>query len=234
MGVAGAGGLLGADEEAATTLARFYMCPSCGLYMPSSLWKRGRAKGKEVWYCEISQVDFAALFPDRYAVLHSRYKQWYDVPVGCNKRYRPFANGPGMVLEFKTGGGWMSMLAELPPPALSVELEKCKRDFFGALNSVTADDLRSAIPVILPKCNPLPDMIEGITGVGKLDLPSYEGLPVMDEVNWWRFAKAVASKNLDLLQRLFDKASVTLRVSHNINNDPLEPMLDDEEETFDW
>ena len=82
-------------------------------------------------------------------------------------------------------------------------VHRCKRDFFGTLKeSVTADDLRSAIPVLLPKCNPLPDMIEGITGVGKLDLALYtnEMFPVMDAVNWWLFVKAVATKNLRLLK----------------------------------
>jgi hypothetical protein len=188
------------------------MCPACGFYAASCLWKRARlAKNKEAWYCGLSWLDFKVLFPQKYQVIMKALdtEDNADSLLGCGNRYRPWAKGEASILEFRsasTAGGWACLVAEVPPPALQNTLTKCKQAFYTELQHATATELRAAAPVVLPKLNPLAAQGVHVPGLGKIDLDAYKasGSVILNEEGWWRFARAVAGRNITLLRDVFD------------------------------
>ena len=231
------------------------MCSSCGFYCSGTLWKRGTVKNqsgndKEAWYCGLEWSCFEVLFESAYQRIIAHYKTeaatWGY--IGCGRRYYPWARGAACVLEFRNrSGGWNCLLADVAPPALQRVMTAARREFYATFRGITADDLRGAIPVTVPKLNAFAD-VSGcvIPGVGKLDIAAYKSNnnPVMDEAGWWRFARAVASRSMGPLHAVFEAATRALDclgqpylVSEGPVVDPNDPIIDvvyEEEETEDY
>jgi len=223
--VVGGGGVASELEQAGEHVNEFYRCPNrqCGFYASSRLWQTGFAGGKQVWYCGIQWPDFALLFPDAYQRVIARFGSGENANYAlcCAQKYKPWARGSACILEFRRPSGqWGCVVAELMPPALQQAMLSCKLAFYKGLDSMTADDVAGCCPVVVPKLNLVQlDHNTTLPGIGKIDVEAYEraGHPVMDEVGWWRFARAIAEKNLELLKPVFDRASAELS-SRNIPN----------------
>jgi hypothetical protein len=226
--IAGGGGLLSDAEKAGEACNGFYMCAKCGFYASGALWREARLtrKNKQVWYCNLDWLAFRTTFPEQYAQIMRVCvtEERADSVIGCGIRYVPWARGPAMCLEFKRASRrdeWGCLMAELTPPPIQQMLNKVKALFYSTLEGITADELRAAIPMVLPKLNPFPiaDMAN-VPGVGKLDIEAYRaaGNPVMTNYGWWRFVRAVAERNMSALKPVFDRATALL----NELNQPLE------------
>jgi hypothetical protein len=115
-------------------------------------------------------------------------------------------------LEFRnasTEGGWACLVAEAAPPALQNALAKCRQAFYTELQNLTATELRALLPGFLPKLNPLAALGLHVPGMGQIDVIAYNarGSPIVNQEVWWRFARAIAGRNITLLRDVFDISS---------------------------
>jgi hypothetical protein len=207
---------LGVSKEGITMMQSFYMCPKCGIYMPSKFWRshkpqpEGLFVPKQRWYCAIQWDAFEVHYPEQYkALLDGKTREALDelLPF-CRCRYKPFAHGEASVVEWKASGDrWWSMLADIIPEVLLDEIQKVQSTWFETVESLFADELLAIIPVAMPKCNPLPNC--PIPGIGRFDVAKWkaDGMPIMTTKSWWQFALAVATRNHALLKDIFDKAT---------------------------
>ena len=98
---------IGVTKEGDTVMTLFYMCPRCGIYMNSKLWK---VKGQNLtsgqkWYCGINWVEFEQSYPQEWRTLMLQHdnlpaleRRMRDTFCGC--RYRPYACGSASILEW--------------------------------------------------------------------------------------------------------------------------------------
>jgi hypothetical protein len=123
--------------------------------------------------------------------------------VGCGVKFRPFAYGPSCVLEW-TGNGqeWFWMPAEPMPEALRNKVDAAKEKFYRAASLVSPETLMRSIPIVLPKCNPLPGA--PIPGLGQVDVQKIRGgvYPVLNDASWWLLARSVAANDMGCLSEL--------------------------------
>ena len=121
-------------------------------------------------------------------------------------RYYPFKRGHGAVVEILSPQGWLSFLADIMPSVLADEIQIYQASFYKALGTMTAEDLYSVIPVVVPKCNPIPGC--EIPGLGKFPIQEYkqQGGLTFNDKNWWLLARAVAQKDMKCLYKLFEKS----------------------------
>jgi hypothetical protein len=210
----GAGGGVLLTDHAVENFNCFYMCPGCGFYAAPCLWKHARLAKKEAWYCGVSWLDFKVLLPQQYQDIMKALgtEDEADDLLGCGRRWRPWAKGAASILEFRnasTEGGWACLVAELPPPVLQDALTKCATAFCTALHNCTATELCALLPGCWPKLNPLAALGLHVPGIGKIDMIAYNarGSPLVNEEAWWRFARAIAGRNITLLRDVFDISS---------------------------
>lgn len=240
--VVGGGGLLSEVEEAGERVNTFYRCPNkdCGFYGSSQLWQPGFAGGKPVWYCGINWPAFQVLFPEAYGRVLAQFGsgEKCNWAFCCAQKYRPWAKGSASIIEFKrpSTGEWACIVAEVMPPALQQAIASVKKSFYEGMDSALAEDVMGVCPVVIPKVN-LVALPGGGTlpGIGKLDMAAYTRAnnPIMDAEGWWRFARAIAEQNMEVLRPVFDKTSAALGVMSVPA--PLEPMVElsrEEEEAF--
>ena len=125
---------------------------------------------------------------------------------GCTRRYYPYRNGEAAVVEIAFGNQWNSFLADIMPQVLADEIQVHEASFYKSLDTMTAEDLYECIPVVVPKCNPIPGC--QIPGLGKFPILEYKaaGKPVFNDTNWWLLARAVAKKDMASLRSIFDKS----------------------------
>ena len=92
------------------------------------------------------------------------------------------------------------------PQVLADEIQIYQASFYKALEKMTAEDLYSVIPVVVPKCNPIPGC--EIPGLGKFPIQEYKanGGVVFNDRNWWLLARAVAQKDVLSLHTIFEKS----------------------------
>ena len=89
------------------------------------------------------------------------------------------------------------------PVALNMEIQKAERAWNNALSHVTRESVEAEVHRVMPKIAILPNT----PGIGKLNIQPYaEGSPIMNVMDWWRFARIVSRHDLDNLQRIFDMA----------------------------
>jgi hypothetical protein len=217
---------------------RFYMCSgktgwnakkncagSCGLYMPSQYWKRihrnPSATGQR-WHCGIEWEDVAIYEPE----LYQRVTQNGTVKppdLGCGARYFPWARGSSMVVEVRDGQKWEAFLADEMPDEMLRLVELHKTRFHESMGKMTPQEFMKLIPVTFPKVH----LIEGciVPWLGRFPKDQYieEGRPVLDQVGWWKLARAVALGDMSGLYEMFNVASRTLgdygKVSEEVRAD---------------
>ena len=114
-------------------------------------------------------------------------------------------------------------MAEVMPPALQLAIAKVKQTFYDGMGSAMAADVMGVCPVVIPKVNLVNLGWGTCPGIGKLNMLAYEkaGHPVMTCEGWWRFAKAIAERDLSHLKPVFDLATVALA-----GVAPLEPTVE--------
>ena len=202
------------DDRVSENISRFYVCPHCGSYFFSKFWvKRFRQ-----WYCELDYAKWCQL-ADAEDVERLKKAWGGDTskwPVlGCRKLYRPFVNGPGLVIEYKGAfGEWKAFRAELMPEILDDCIKKKQVEFNNAMNCMTPDDVYNMVPRTYPKANPVPLAgFDAFPGLGRFDFVKWQedNEPVMTTEGWCRLAMQVASKNMDSLDHVFKTAHDYLR-----------------------
>jgi hypothetical protein len=200
------------DRARSCVLQQFYMCPGCGMYMPAKFWRVGlKSNGGEKWYCGLNWAEVTLACPKECQSLvrsHGSLEAAEKTAGFCEQLYRPFAKGAAAVVEFMHCNKWYYMLADMMPELLRDEIQKHQTAFFTAMDLLTPEDLKSAIPVVMPKTNAIPNC--NIPGLGKLDKKAYldGNNAVMTEKNWWLFALYVAKRDRACLKTIFDLAEL--------------------------
>eukprot|EP00435_Cladocopium_sp_Y103_P010463 s2420_g2.t1 len=202
---------IGVTKQGEPVMMLFFMCPACGIYMSSKLWKvfgENLTSGQR-WYCGISWPAFQRQHPQLFADLLSRYgsQQRLDEVVGhhfCGRKYRPWARGPAAILEWRGADeAWFCLRADVPPEPLMAEIQKVQQAFTTAWQEMSCQELYDSIPQMQPKTNILP--LHQVPGIGKYDLQAHAkaGSPVMDQEKWCQLCIAVAQRNPVLFHDLF-------------------------------
>ena len=202
---------IGVTPQGEPVMMLFFMCPGCGIYMGSKMWKvlgENLTSGQR-WYCGINWSEFNRQHPRMFADLLARHggQQRLEEVVGhhfCGRRYRPFARGAAAILEWKgADGAWFCIRADLPPEPLMVEIQKVQEAFTTAWQELSYQELYESIPLMQPKTNILP--LYQVPGIGKYDLEAHAkaASPVMDQEKWCQLCIAVAERNPVLFPDLF-------------------------------
>ena len=89
---------------------------------------------------------------------------------------------------------WFAILAERCPPQLDDEIKKVHYEWHKACGRTTAEDIRKAIPNVLPKTNL--SRKSKIPGIAFFDFAKWEeeGMPTLLTSGWIALAKAIALK----------------------------------------
>ena len=152
-------------------------------------------------------VEINKAYPTECAGLLARYSAFSMVPEpGCMATYYPYKRGYGAVVEVQSPQGWLSFLADIMPPVLADKIQVHQSSFYKALDKMTAADLHAVIPVVIPKCTPIPGC--EIPGLGKFPIEEYKesGKPIFTDRNWWLLARAVAQKDMLSPHPIFEKS----------------------------
>jgi hypothetical protein len=189
------------DDRISENISRFYACPHCGTYFFSKFW----VKRLHRWYCELDwakwrQLADAADVERLKKLLGPISSEWPT--VGCGKLYKPFANGPGLIIEHKTGDGtWTAFRADLMPEILDDCIKARQVAWNRAAQALTADQVYDLIPRTYPKTNPvaLADY-QQFPGIGRFDFIKWEqdNAQVLTTAGWCQLAMRIAAGNPDL------------------------------------
>ena len=197
------------DDRVSENISRFYVCPHCGTYFFSRFW----VKRFKRWYCELDAAKWCQL-ADAADVERLKVAWGSDTStwpkVGCGKLYRPFADGPGLVMEYKNNRGeWKAFRAEIMPEILDDCIKRKQVEFNKASNCITPEEVYDMIPRTYPKANPVPMAgFEAFPGLGRFDFRKWQedNEPVMTTEGWCRLAMKIASKDPVNLEGIFNTA----------------------------
>ena len=156
-----------ADQKGRDIMNIFYLRAKndCGCYFASALWKyTGRYK------CSVNWDVFQKLFPTDYGLLLEKYgdesrlrmtAEQSSALCGCN--YRPYADGPGMMIEILVGEEWHAVASEVLPEEVMNRFAQAKADWL-KLSTLTDEELWDKIidTAVHPQTH-LTDLIPGMS-----------------------------------------------------------------------
>jgi len=201
------------DDRITENISRFYACPHCGTYFFRKFWRKRLHR----WYCEMDFAKWCQLADaedvDRLKTAWGEDTSKWPV-VGCGKLYKPWADGAGMVVEYKGGEGWKAFRADLIPEILDDCIKKKQVEFNRAGQCLTPEDVYDLIPRTYPKANPVPLAdFEAFPGLGQFDFLQWvkDNEPMLTTEGWCKLAMTIASQDLANLADIFKSAEMELQ-----------------------
>ena len=191
-----------ADGEGRDIMRIFYLPArnDCGCYFASALW---RYIGK--YKCAIDWTSFQKIFPDDHAALVTKYGDEASLHLAaerssalCGTNYRPYADGPGMMIEILVGEEWQALVSEvLPAEVMNRFAQAFKADWL-KLSTLTEEELWEKIleTAVHPQTHLtelIPGMSRKVLGVFPLkDWKAAGGQPITQRA-WLKWFIAMAN-----------------------------------------
>jgi len=129
--------------------------------------------------------------------------------IGCQQGFRPFKNGPSMVMEMKIDGEYKAFMSERLPEALDDAIKKQNYHAFNnACKALTPQEIYDSLPMCFPMTHVIEVNGKPFRGVARYPLAEWErkGMPVMTKVCWAKFCMKVAEKDFTNLEHVFRAA----------------------------
>jgi len=126
--------------------------------------------------------------------------------IGCQQGFRPYRNGPSMVMELKIGGEYKAFMSERLPEALDDAIKKKNYNAFNrACQSMSPQEIYDSLPMCFPMTHVIKVNGKPFRGVARYPLAEWErsGMPVMTKVCWAKFCMKIAEKDFTNLEHVF-------------------------------
>ena len=157
--------------------------------------------------CEFSPAKLKVKQPKMYETVKEAMGDipealWTKHTPCCGAKFVPWACGASMVVELNFGGERHAILAERLPKELDDEIKHVLCEWHRAESRVTVEEIRAAIPCVLPETNLCQDC--PVPGIAKFDFKKWrsEGKPTLLAAGWIAICKVIANKDKFNLSRI--------------------------------
>ena len=119
----------------------------CGCYFSATLWQENRTiGGKTRWKCMLCWDNVKDAFPEEYAEAKALNPDLELSKSGtCGLTYRPFKDGPAMLMEMLVDDEWIPMVSELLPGHILDRFNQAQSEWYRVLHTDSAEDIKMII-----------------------------------------------------------------------------------------
>ena len=165
--------------------------------MPADYWWQVECGWR--FKCAISPQKIKEKQPDMYKKIQEAMgdipeDEWKLHTPCCGSWFAPWKHGASKVLEMKVADVQHAIRAERLPDELDDEIKKVQMAWHEACGRTTAQQIRAAIPMCLPKANLCTPAESKVPGIARFDIKQWkaEGSPTLLAGGWAALCKVIA------------------------------------------
>ena len=192
------------------TMKMYYMHPGrvengkmhfCGCYFSAALWEEYITRGKTRWKCMLCWDKVKDAFPEEYAEAKSLNPDLELSKSGtCGLTYRPYKDGPTLLLELLVDDEWIAIVSERLPQQILDLFQQAQGEWYRVLHSDSAKDIKMKILKHATRPS-IQNLVQNcpLKCVGKFPLKEFyeEGNKPLTGVDWVKFFIEVSEKRTD-------------------------------------
>ena len=202
----------------------------CGCYFGAAPWKESKTPSdKTRWKCACDYDRVQLAFPDEYAAALTKHPDLRSKNMGtCGLQYRPFKDGPAMLMELLVDDEWIPIVSEFLPEHIMDRFKQAQAEWYEVLRSDSTQSVKLKIlqNATKPSIQRLVQDYD-LKVVGKFPLKEFyeDNQKAVSAVDWVRYFIEVAEQadkpGLNMLKKVCRK----YLEKHELQHPKLTPEL---------